>query len=75
MDQELSKRVRRASRRWPITELDSIERQEFANAVFKAPSFDELEPEWQRLILEAEAGPRRLEPLQFFLHLRRREVH
>lgn len=73
MNPELSKRVRGAARNWPITELDPIERAAFANAVFEADSFEDLEPGWQRLILEAEAGPRRLEPQQFFLHLRSRE--
>ena len=72
MNQELSKRVRGAARKWPITELDPIERDAFANAVFEAESFEDLEPGWQRLILEAEAGPRRLDPKQFFLHLRDR---
>ncbi len=70
MNQELSKRVRRAARKWPITELDPIERNAFMEAVAAAESFDDLEPEWQRLIAEAEAGPTRLDPLEFFLHLR-----
>lgn len=70
MDQELGKRVRKAARKWPVTELDSIEREAFVNAVFEAQSFDELEPAWQRVILEAEAGSRRLDAKQFFLHLR-----
>ena len=70
MNQQLSKRVRRASRKWPITELDPIERNAFADAVFYAESFEDLEPAWQRLIEEAEAGPGRLAPTQFFLHLR-----
>jgi hypothetical protein len=70
MDQELSKRVRRAARKWPITELDPIERDAFTEAVAAAESFEDLEPEWQRLILEAEAGPGRLDPREFFLHLR-----
>jgi hypothetical protein len=70
MNQELSKRVRRASRKWPITELDPIEFNAFSNAVAAAESFEELEPEWQRLIVEAEAGSSRLDPLEFFLHLR-----
>ena len=70
MNQELSKRVRRAARKWPITELDPIELNAFTEAVAAAESFEELEPEWQRLILEAEAGPRRLDPREFFLHLR-----
>jgi hypothetical protein len=70
MDQELSKRVRRAARKWPITELDPIEFDAFTKAVTSAESFEELEPAWQQLILEAEAGSSRLEPLEFFLHLR-----
>ena len=70
MNNDLGKRVRRAARKWPITELDPIELDAFSEAVNAAESFDELEPEWQRLILEAEAGPRRLDPLEFFLHLR-----
>jgi hypothetical protein len=70
MNQELSKRVRRAARKWPITELDPIEFNAFTEAVSVAESFEDLEPEWQRLIIEAEAGPRRLDPMEFFLHLR-----
>ena len=70
MNQELSKRVRRAARKWPITELDPIELNAFHDAVGAAESFEDLEPEWQRLIMEAEAGPTRLPPLEFFLHLR-----
>ena len=70
MNHELSKRVRRAARKWPITELDPIELNAFTEAVSAAESFEELEPEWQRLIIEAEAGPSRLDPLEFFLHLR-----
>jgi hypothetical protein len=72
MNEELSKRVRRAGRKWPITELDPIELNAFTEAVAAAESFEELEPEWQRLILEAEAGPTRLDPREFFLHLRGR---
>jgi hypothetical protein len=71
MNQELSKRVRRAARKWPITELDPIELNAFTEAVAAAESFEDLEPEWQRLIVEAEAGPSRLDPLEFLLHLRR----
>jgi hypothetical protein len=70
MNHDLSKRVRRAARKWPITELDPIERNAFMEAIAFAESFEDLEPEWQRLILEAEAGPTRLPPLEFFLHLR-----
>jgi hypothetical protein len=70
MNQELSKRSRRAARKWPITELDPIELKAFTDAVAAAESFEDLEPEWQRLIVEAEAGSSRLEPLEFFLHLR-----
>ena len=66
----MSKRVRRAARKWPITELDPIELNAFTEAVSAAESFEDLEPEWQRLIIEAEAGPSRLDPLEFFLHLR-----
>lgn len=70
MNNDLSKRVRRAARKWPITELDPIEFNAFSEAVSAAESFDDLEPEWQRLIVEAEAGPSRLPPMEFFLHLR-----
>jgi hypothetical protein len=70
MNNELSKRVRRAARNWPITELDPIELNAFTEAVSAAESFEDLEPAWQRLIVEAEAGPNRLPPLEFFLHLR-----
>ena len=70
MNHELSKRVRRAARKWPITELDPIELNAFSEAVSAADSFEDLEPEWQRLIVEAEAGSSRLDPLEFFLHLR-----
>ena len=70
MNQELSKRVRRAARKWPITELDPIELNAFTEAVAAADSFEDLEPEWQRLIVEAEAGPTRRDPREFFLHLR-----
>jgi hypothetical protein len=70
MNNDLSKRVRRAARKWPITELDPIEFNAFTEAISAAESFDDLEPEWQRLIVEAEAGPTRLDPVEFFLHLR-----
>ena len=70
MNDELGKRVRRAARNWPITELDPIELNAFSEAVAAAESFEDLEPAWQRLILEAETGPTRLPPLEFFLHLR-----
>ena len=70
MNQDLSKRVRRAARKWPITELDSIELNAFSEAVAAAESFEDLEPGWQRLIVEAEEGPSRLDPTEFFLHLR-----
>jgi hypothetical protein len=70
MKQELSKRARRAARKWPITELDPIEFKAFADAVAAAESFEDLEPDWQRLIVEAEAGPGRLDAVEFFLHLR-----
>lgn len=70
MNNDLSKRVRRAARKWPITELDPIELNAFSEAVAAAESFEDLEPEWKRLILEAEAGPTRLDPKEFFLHLR-----
>jgi hypothetical protein len=70
MNNDLSKRVRRAARKWPITELDPIEFNAFTEAIAAADSFDDLEPEWQRLIVEAEAGPTRLDPVEFFLHLR-----
>lgn len=70
MNHDLSKRVRRAARKWPITELDPIELNAFTEAISAAESFDDLEPEWQRLIVEAEAGPTRLDPAEFFLHLR-----
>jgi hypothetical protein len=70
MNTELSKRVRRAARKWPITELDPIEYRAFTEAVAAAESFEDLEPDWQRLIIEAEQGPARLDPTEFFLHLR-----
>ena len=70
MNNDLSKRVRRAARKWPITELDPIEFNAFTEAIAAADSFEDLEPEWQRLIVEAEAGPTRLDPVEFFLHLR-----
>lgn len=75
MNAELMKRVRRAVRKWPISELDPIEREAFAKAVYEAETFEDLEPGWQQLLLEAEAGPARLAPKQFFLHLRRRSLH
>jgi len=75
MNNELSKRVRRAARKWPITELDPIELNAFTEAVSVAESFEDLEPDWQRLIMEAEAGPRRLDPAEFFLHLRGARPH
>lgn len=67
--QSLAVRVRRASSRWPITELDEIERTAFARAVGEARDFDDLDPEWQRLITLAEAG-RPAEGQEFFLELR-----
>ena len=70
MNHELTERVRRAARKWPITELDPIEFNAFTEAVTAAEAFEDLEPEWQRLIVEAEAGPSRLDPLEFVLHLR-----
>ena len=75
MNNDLSKRVRRAARKWPITELDPIELNAFTEAVSVAESFEDLEPDWQRLIMEAEAGPRRLDPADFFLHLRGARPH
>jgi hypothetical protein len=75
MNNDLSKRVRRAARKWPITELDPIELNAFTEAVSMAESFEDLEPDWQRLIMEAEAGPRRLDPAEFFLHLRGARPH
>ena len=75
MNNDLSKRVRRAARKWPITELDPIELNAFTEAVSVAESFEDLEPDWQRLIMEAEAGPRRLDPAEFFLHLRGARPH
>lgn len=69
---DLATRVRRALTRWPLTELDPIERAEFANAVMHARDFDDLEPGWQKLILESEAGAPS-DPREFHLHLRGRE--
>ena len=65
----LAQRVRRAAARWPLTELDPIERAEFAGAVLDAESFEDLAPGWQQLILESEAGAPR-DPHEFYLHLR-----
>jgi hypothetical protein len=57
-ERELALRVRRASVRWPLTELDPIERATFAGAVAQARSFDELDLAWRELIITAERGPR-----------------
>ena len=65
----LSKRARRALSRWPLTELDPIERAELAAALRDAGGFDDLAPGWQRLILESEAGAPR-DPREFYLRLR-----
>jgi hypothetical protein len=65
----LAKRARRALTRWPLTELDPIERAELAAALQDARGFDDLAPGWQELILESEAGAPR-DPREFFLHLR-----
>lgn len=52
----LARRVRRAARRWPLTELDPIERGAFSQAVRDADRFEDLDRHWQELILRAEAG-------------------
>jgi len=65
----LAKRARRALTRWPLTELDPIERAELAAALQDARGFDDLAPGWQELILESEAGAPS-DPQEFFLHLR-----
>ena len=65
----LAKRARRAFTRWPLTELDPIERAEFAAALRDARSFDDLAPGWQELILESESDAPR-DAREFFLHLR-----
>lgn len=65
----LAKRARRALTRWPLTELDPIERAELAAALRDARSFDDLTPGWQQLILESEAGAPH-DPREFHLHLR-----
>jgi hypothetical protein len=65
----LAKRARRALTRWPLTELDPIERAELVSALRHARSFDDLAPGWQRLILESEAGRPR-GSRDFYLHLR-----
>lgn len=56
---DLARRVARATRNWPLTELDPIERSAFADAVAHARSFEDLDPPWQELILRAETGPPR----------------
>jgi hypothetical protein len=65
----LAKRVRRALARWPLTELDPIERAELAAELRDARSFEDLGPGWQQLIIESEAGAPR-DPREFYLHLR-----
>ena len=65
----LANRVRRALTRWPLTELDEIERAELTHALLDARRFDDLAPGWQRLIIESEAGAPR-DPREFYLHLR-----
>jgi hypothetical protein len=57
-ERELALRVRRASVRWPLTELDPIERATFAGAVADARDFDDLDLPWQELIVAAECGMR-----------------
>jgi hypothetical protein len=64
-----AKRARRALTRWPLTELDPIERAELAAALRDARSFEDLAPGWQELILESEAGAPR-DAREFHLHLR-----
>jgi hypothetical protein len=68
-DTALVKRVRRALPRWPLTELDPIERSEFAAAVDGASHFDDLDPHWQELVLAAERG-RTKDPGRFHRELR-----
>ena len=65
----LAKRARRALARWPLTELDPIERAELAAALRDVRSFDDLAPGWQQLILESEAGAPR-DAHEFHLRLR-----
>jgi len=65
----LAKRARRALTRWPLTELDPIERAELAAELREARSFDDLAPGWQELILASEAGAPR-DSREFHLHLR-----
>jgi hypothetical protein len=65
----LAKRARRALTRWPLTEIDAIERAELAGALRDARSFEDLAPGWQQLILESEAGAPR-GSREFHLHLR-----
>ena len=55
---ELALRVRRALPRWPMRELGLDQRAALAEALHEARSFDDLDPAWQELILEAEAGGR-----------------
>jgi hypothetical protein len=69
LEANLAKRARRALTRWPLTELDPIERAELAAALHEAHSFDDLAPGWQELIRESEAGAPR-NPHEFHLHLR-----
>jgi hypothetical protein len=54
----LALRVRRAVARWPLTELDPVERSTFADAIAEARDFDDLDPTWQELIIAAERGSR-----------------
>jgi hypothetical protein len=65
----LAQRVRRALTRWPLTELDPIERAELAAELRDARSFEDLSPGWQQMLLESEAGAPR-DPREFHLHLR-----
>ena len=65
----LAKRARRAFTRWPLTELDPIERAEFAGALRDARTFEDLAHGWQQLILESEADAPS-DAREFFLRLR-----
>ena len=69
LEAALAKRARRALTRWPLTELDPIERAELAAELREARSFDDLAPGWQELILASEAGAPR-DSREFHLHLR-----
>jgi hypothetical protein len=71
-ERPLAQRVRRAAARWPLTELDPIERATFAGAVAQARDFADLDPHWQELIIASECGSR---PVRRRVHETPRRVH